>query len=92
MEIIWRDAALEDLASARRFIAERNPAAVRRVFAAIITAVEKLPAMPNIGRPGRVTGTRELVVTGTPYIVAYAVIDRQLAVLAVIHGAREWPE
>ncbi|WP_294081057.1 type II toxin-antitoxin system RelE/ParE family toxin [Sphingomonas sp.] len=51
-----------------------------------------LAANPFIGRPGEIRGTRELVVTGTPYIVAYRVSDTTIEVLFVQHGARQWPD
>jgi toxin ParE1/3/4 len=92
MEITWRQLAVEDLEDARRSIGEHNPEAARRIFAAIISAVERLAGMPYIGCPGRVPGTRELVVVGTHSVVAYAVLDGQLAILAVMQGARQWPE
>ncbi len=49
--------------------------------------------MPQLGRRGRVKATRELVVAGTPFIVAYTVLRGQVVeILAVIHGAQEWPD
>jgi toxin ParE1/3/4 len=45
-----------------------------------------------MGRPGRVTGTRELVVDGTPYILPYRVRNRVVQILRVLHGARRWPQ
>jgi toxin ParE1/3/4 len=48
--------------------------------------------MPNMGRPGRVEDTRELVVAGTPYVVAYTVLDNQVAIIAVQHSAQKWPD
>lgn len=92
MEIVWRPIALEDLDEAHRYIALENPAAANRIRNAILAAVERLADHPNVGRPGRVDETRELVVARTPYIVAYAVLDGQLMILSVLHGAREWPE
>jgi len=92
MEIVWRPIALEDLDGAHRFIANDNPTAAARVRAAIFAAVERLADYPDSGRPGRVDGTRECVIVGTPYIVAYAVLDDRLMILSVLHGAREWPE
>ncbi|HXP04907.1 MAG TPA: type II toxin-antitoxin system RelE/ParE family toxin [Stellaceae bacterium] len=92
MEIIWRAAALNDLEEIRRFIAQDNPSAASRVQLVIRAAVERLANHPNLGRAGRVAGTRELVVARTPYIVAYRVYDNQLRILSVIHGARRWPE
>jgi addiction module RelE/StbE family toxin len=92
MEIIWRPAAIEDLEHARHYIARFNPQAANRVFEAIRTSIRTLATLPQRGRPGRVEGTRELVVPRTPYLVAYAVIDDQLVILAVLHHARAWPE
>lgn len=92
MAIIWRPIALEDLEEARRFIAQDNPAATARVKSAILAAVERLAVHPHLDRAGRVEETRELVVTGTPYIVAYAVRGDRLMILSVLHGVREWLE
>ncbi len=92
MEITWRRRALEDLEAARRYIAAANPHASRRVMATILAAVARLGEAPEIGRPGRVSGTRELVISRTPYIVAYSVIGGELVVLDVLHGAQDWPE
>jgi toxin ParE1/3/4 len=91
VEIVWRQVALIGLEHARDYIAEQNPSAARHILEDILAEVERLAKMPNMGRPGRVEGTRELVVVGTPYVVAYTVFDNQLNVLAVQHGAQEWP-
>ena len=92
MDIVWRPRALDDLEAVRRYIAERNPRAAARVHAAILTSVSRLANHPNLGRPGRVDSTSELVVPRTPYIVAYGVLDEQVMALAVIHSARRWPD
>ena len=54
-------------------------------------AVEILKRFPASGRPGRVAGTRELVVSRTPYIVPYRVRDDTVELLLVLHAARKWP-
>ena len=92
MELIWRVVALEGLDEAHRYIARDNPDAADRIRSAIRAAVERLTLYPNFGRPGRVDETRELVVPDTPYTVAYTVLDNQVAIIAVQHGAEEWPE
>src|SRR5690349_21514783 len=92
MEIIWRRVALNDLERIRHYIAQENPAAGARIRAMIRTAVEQLADYPNLGRSGRVEGTREFVIAGTPYIVVYRVLNNRLRILSVIHGARRWPE
>jgi toxin ParE1/3/4 len=92
MEVVWRQVALNSLERARAYIAQDNPAAAERVREQILNAVRDLADMPNMGRPGRVEGTRELVVAGTPYIVAYTVLDNQVAIIAVQHSAQKWPD
>ena len=71
MLVIWRPEAMADLEAARDYIAQDNPTAAERLFDRIMTAVDTLQDLPFVGRPGCVPGTRELVVSRTPYIVAY---------------------
>ena len=73
------------------YIASDSPAAAYRVHDEIRKQTRLLAAHPEIGRPGRVRGTRELVVTGTPYIAAYRFIGEVVTVLRLLHGARLWP-
>ena len=75
----------------RKFIAkdsEQNAALVAR---RILQAVELLQTHPEIGRPGRVLGTRELVVPDTPYIIPYRVRRERVELIAVFHGHQKWP-
>jgi len=93
MTIIWSPEALDDLASLRAYISEDDPAAALRVALHIAHNVEMLlPANPQIGRPGRIPGTRELVIPKTPYIVPYRLQGHFIEVLRVYHGARRWPQ
>ncbi|MBS0523108.1 MAG: type II toxin-antitoxin system mRNA interferase toxin, RelE/StbE family [Proteobacteria bacterium] len=73
-------------------ISEDNPAAAARVVAAIARGVQQLASAPGRGRPGRIRGTRELIVVGTPYTVAYRVHENDIEVLTIQHGAQLWPE
>jgi toxin ParE1/3/4 len=73
------------------YISRDNPDAAARTVAAIVGAVENLKRFPASGRPGRVSGTRELVVSGTPYIVPYRVRGDAVELLRVFHAARKWP-
>jgi toxin ParE1/3/4 len=93
MNIVWSPEALADLASVHAFITQENPAAAQRMVLRIVDAVETLLAEhPQIGRAGRVSGTRELVIAETPYIVPYRVVRGSLQVLRVYHAARRWPD
>jgi toxin ParE1/3/4 len=57
-----------------------------------LDGVDRLADHPHIGRPGRIEGTRELVVAGTPFVVPYRVRDDCVEVLSVFHGKRKWPD
>jgi toxin ParE1/3/4 len=73
------------------YIAKDNPTAAYDVHKAIERQVGRLAEHPRIGRPGRIEGTRELVVSCTPYIVAYRVVVSDVIVLRILHGAQRWP-
>jgi len=93
MIVVWSPAAIADLTQLRAYIAEDDPAAAQRVALHIVHNIETLlPANPQIGRAGRVPGTRELVVPKTPFVVPYRIVNGAIEVLRVYHGARRWPE
>jgi toxin ParE1/3/4 len=69
MRVKWLLVALDDLHQAGQYIAKSSPAAATKVIDRISKATRMLSDQPGIGRPGRVMGTRELVVTGTSYII-----------------------
>jgi toxin ParE1/3/4 len=87
----WLRRALRDLENAYAYVAADNPTAARRLIDQIEEGVELLSGHPRLGRTGRVRGTRELVIAGTPFIVVYRTEGNQTIVLAVLHGARRWP-
>lgn len=92
MTLIWAPEALQDLAEIRGYIAEHNPTAAIRVVRRIVDLVStQLPQSPNSGRIGRVAGTRELVVSKTPFVVPYRIGSDGIEVLRVLHAARAWP-
>ena len=92
MKIRWSVAARADLSRQRRYIEERNPRAAARIIQVILDAVSRLPEMPAQGRPGRISGTRELVIPRTPYVVPYLVDKSGVKVLRVLHGAQLFPD
>jgi toxin ParE1/3/4 len=93
MNILWSPEAIEDLTSLRAHIAQDDPVAARGVVLHIIHNIEKLlPDNPQMGRPGRVPGMRELVIPKTPFIVPYRLQRNVIQILRVYHGARRWPE
>lgn len=91
MRVIWTEGAVSDVESLRSYIEKDRPHAARRIATRIVNLVEALAEKPGVGRPGRVPGTRELVVSGTPYVVPYRVRGGRVEVLRVLHGAMRWP-
>jgi toxin ParE1/3/4 len=89
---VWSPDAIDDLSDLRTHIEQHDPAAAQRVALHIIRNVEVLlPANPGMGRPGRVPGTRELVIPGTPFIVPYRFLGDTIQILRIFHGSRRWP-
>lgn len=91
-QIVWTARALRDLALLREYISRERPAAAERQIERIFTAIERLTRFPHRGRPGRWTGTRELVISRTPYVLPYRIRDGSIEVLAVLHGRQRWPD
>ena len=92
MRIKWLDLAMDDLEDIAGHISEDNPDAAGRVVSRLWTAARMLAEQPEIGRAGRVHGTRELVVADTPFIVPYRLVGSEIQILRVLHGARDWPK
>ena len=90
MHLEWTRPALQDLKEAGDFIATDKSDAAKQMAERTKDAVEYLVAYPNMGRPGRLSGTRELVVSGTPFIVVYRVKVPAIQILRVLHYARKW--
>jgi toxin ParE1/3/4 len=91
VKLRWTNGAVEDLQSAHDYLEAENPRAAWDAVARIMSAVERLQQFPHMGRLGRVEGSRELVVTGTPFVVGYRLKGEYVQVLAVLHAARKWP-
>ena len=93
MTPVWSPEAIDDLAALRAYIEQDNPAAAKRVALHIVRNIETLlPNTPEMGRPGRVPGTRELVILRTLFIVPYRVVGDTIQILRNFHGARRWRE
>jgi len=90
--IVWSRRAIEHLAHLREYIARDNPKAANRIANDLLEAVERLAKLPNLGRPGRVVGTRELVVSATRYIITYRLRGDRLEIVAVFHARQKWPK
>ena len=91
MRVRWLRKALRNLDEEATYIATDDPGAARLVVARVLDAVAMLAAQPGLGRPGRVPGTREVLVPKTRYIVPYRVQDETVEILRVFHTSRRLP-
>lgn len=92
MPVKWTRKALDNLDYAVEYIAADKPTAAVNVALKIRKAAQMLAEQPGIGRPGRVPGTRELVVPGLPYILPYVEKGGSVFILRVIHTSMKWPK
>ena len=91
MRVEWLPVAERNRESHLAYIAQHNPWAAIDMGDAIEAAVRHLADNPHMGRLGRVKGTRELVVSGTPYVICYRVEPDAVVILRLLHGAQKWP-
>jgi toxin ParE1/3/4 len=91
MIAVWSPRAIRHLIAIREYIERDSDGNAAGVARRILEAIELLRTQPQMGRPGRLAGTRELVISGTPYIVPYRVRHERLELLAVFDGRRRWP-
>ncbi len=92
MKLEWSVLAVADRNAIFDYIEADNPRAAVKIDARIRKAIALLAQFPEMGRLGRVEGTRELVISRTPYIAAYRIVGGTVQILRVLHGAQRWPE
>ncbi len=92
MRLVWTERALAEIDAIFAYVAAENPGAAERLTSLIEAKVNLLIDHPAIGRPGRIDGTREFVITGTRYIIPYRVRTGRVEILAVFHAAQDWPD
>jgi len=91
MLVRWTQKALDNLEDAVEYIAADNPTAASGVAKKIWDASQLLVDQPGMGRPGRFSGTRELIITGLPYILPYMEKEGVICILRVMHTSMKWP-
>lgn len=91
MRLVWTPRARRARAAAIDYIARDNPEAALAQLAEIERQTRRLPDHPALGRPGRLAGTRELVINRTLFILVYRVEGEAVRILHVLHGAQLWP-
>ena len=91
MQVAWRKSAVLDLYRVREYIRQDNPAAAETTGTRIEAAVDSLARFPEMGHPGEVPGTRELVIPRLPYLVVYRLKGDAVQILRILHGKQKWP-
>jgi toxin ParE1/3/4 len=92
VKVRWTRVARADINTAYDYVAVDSAGAADQFLERIQQAAAILARHPMAGRVGRISSTRELVVAGTPWIIAYRARRGFVDILAVIHGARKWPD
>ena len=91
MRVAWVPRAQADLRAISEHIAADDLGAALRVADRIYNLAKRLADHPRLGRPGRLAGSRELVVSGSPYLVIYRIRAADVEIIRIIHGAQNWP-
>lgn len=92
VRVRWLRAANRNLDDAANYVAKENLDAAQEMYAHIRGRVAELAKRPEMGRPGRVFGTRELVIERYPYIVPYRIRGREVQIIRVFHTSQRPPE
>lgn len=91
MHLEWSQFAYADREAIFDYIEADSPQAAIAVDDRIRQQIEELIKFPEIGRPGRIDRTRELIIQRTPYIAVYRIAGKTIRILRLLHGAQMWP-
>jgi toxin ParE1/3/4 len=92
MRIRWTRKELGNLDAAVKYIAADSPGNAREVAQKILDSILLLSGQPGMVRPGRIAGTRELMIPGLPCIVPYAEYNGEIGILRIVHTSMKWPD
>jgi addiction module RelE/StbE family toxin len=90
LKVLWSRTANWNRDSQVRYIGQSRPEIAITIDAEIDRTVGLLAEFPELGRPGRMAGTREIVIRGTPYVVVYRILGDEIRILRFLHGAQYW--
>jgi toxin ParE1/3/4 len=89
--VIWTPNARRNLEEQLEYVADDNHTAADRLSVEVEQQTDILADYPEIGRPGRVSGTREIVINRTPYVAVYRIRKDLIEIVRLLHGAQLWP-
>jgi toxin ParE1/3/4 len=90
MRLRWTLEAANDLESISDYLLEQHPQLAQPTVRRIYAEIKELSRFPVRGRIGRELGTRELILTGLPYVVVFRANDARVEILRIFHGAQDW--
>lgn len=90
MRLVWTLEARSDRRAITNYIMEDNPSAALALNEQFVRRIAQLETHVMLGRPGRLAGTRELVLHPN-YVLIYDIADETVRLLRIIHAARQWP-
>jgi addiction module RelE/StbE family toxin len=90
VKVIWTSEAQQDRADVWNYIAADNPHAAARMDELFSDAAARLSYHPNLGQPGKIAGTREMI-PHESYRLVYEIDGETVWMLALVHTARQWP-
>jgi toxin ParE1/3/4 len=91
VKLHWTERAIRDLVAARAYVEPDNPKAAAELASRIVKAAERLSANRELGRKGRLPGTRELIVARTRHLIPYRIHRNRIELLRVVHTSRRYP-
>jgi toxin ParE1/3/4 len=91
MQLRWTEEAANDLERIADYLVLNTPGRAQQTIERIYDAAGSLLTVPHRGRPGKVKGTREPVLSALPYVVVYVVRKDSVVVVRILHGAQQWP-
>ncbi len=90
MRVVWTPEAQQDRADVWDYIAADNPRAAARMDALLSDTAARLAEHPELGKPGKIPGTRDLI-THESYRLVYEIDGDTVWILTLVHTARQWP-
>lgn len=90
MQLRWTTVAADDLEGIAEYLFEKSPQNAAQLIRKVYEAPSNLRTYPNLGRPGKKDGTRELVIAPLPYIIVYQIVGDIVYILRILHGAQDW--
>lgn len=87
LNIRWLDSAIDSIATEAEYLAEVHPKLAKQLVTQVDQQIKQLTTKPHLGNPGRIPGTRELLIDGYLYIASYRVKDNHVEILEILHTA-----